>query len=302
MKSHDQNFKNLFSDFPRQALEWILPQAVEELGNIHKIEFLRQEPKKRKLSDPLFILDLSILFHFARKKLLLWLLEFQEEKSKFSAYKIAHYTLDMMEAHPDAVVIPTVLFTDRKKWRGEKDVTGELSSKFGKETFLYFRYVFIRLFEYQAKDYYDSPNPLARILLPKMDYPPEERITVIQKAWKGLYELTNPLLFEKYLDFIDIYAEIKEDEKEMLFHELSQKEETVMLAQYIKQKGYDEGIQQGIQEGIQKGIQEGIRQGKKELKEDMVLRSLKAGLEIELIQKLTGLGKKEILEIQQKKY
>ncbi len=57
-----------------------------------------------------------------------------------------------------------------------------------------------------------------------------------------------------------------------------------MLAQYIKQKGYDEGIQQGIQ----KGIQEGIQKGKKE----MVLRSLDAGLEIEppmseLIKKMT---------------
>ena len=30
---------------------------------------------------------------------------------------LPQYTTDMMEAYPDALVVPTVLFTDRKKWR-----------------------------------------------------------------------------------------------------------------------------------------------------------------------------------------
>ena len=50
-ESHDHNFKNLFADFPKEALEWILPEAAKIFGAVLKIEFVRQEPKKRRLSD-----------------------------------------------------------------------------------------------------------------------------------------------------------------------------------------------------------------------------------------------------------
>ena len=30
-ESHDHNFKNLLADFPKEALDWILPEAAEEL-------------------------------------------------------------------------------------------------------------------------------------------------------------------------------------------------------------------------------------------------------------------------------
>lgn len=34
-----------------------------------------------------------------------------------------------------------------------------------------------------------------------------------------------------------------------------------MLAQYIRNKGYEDGVLQGIQQGVQQGIQQGIQQG-----------------------------------------
>ena len=44
-------------------------------------------------------------------------------------------------------------------------------------------------------------------------------------------------LFDKYVDFIDIYAQITEQEQERLYHNIIQHEETAMLAQYIRNKG-----------------------------------------------------------------
>jgi len=32
MTSHDHNFKNVFLDFPKEALEWLLPEVSKELG------------------------------------------------------------------------------------------------------------------------------------------------------------------------------------------------------------------------------------------------------------------------------
>ncbi len=36
-ESHDQHFKNLFFDFPKEALEWILPQAIQTWGAVQRV-------------------------------------------------------------------------------------------------------------------------------------------------------------------------------------------------------------------------------------------------------------------------
>ena len=241
--SHDHNFKNLFLDFPKDALKWLLPQVLQAYGDIRHIEFIRQEPKKYRLSDSYRALDLPILFTFEHLKIILWLVEFQEDKHKFSIYKLLHYVTDMMEAHPKAVVVPTVLFTDRRKWR--EDVALKLEAELCGEIFLQFKYLKIKLYNYHARDYYHSDNPLIKILLPKMKYMPDERTEMICEAYKGLFQLATPMLFDKYVDFIDIYAEVLEEEREHIVCELNTKKETVMLAQYIKDKGIQEGIPLG---------------------------------------------------------
>ena len=261
-KSHDHNFKNLLADFPKEALEWILPKAREKFGEVLKIEFIRQEPKKRRLSDTHLALDMPILFSFEKGQILLWLVEFQEDKSRFSIHRLLKYTTDSAEAYPKATVIPTVLFTDRRKWHKNKVILRHLNIEFGGRTFLHFEYVFVKLFDLNARDYYHSSNPLIKILLPKMNYEPEERAEVIRQALLGLYKLVTPMLFDKYSDFIDIYAEIRDDERESLCQEIDghKEEGSAMLMQYMR----DKFSQEGKQEGKREGRQEGKREGKQE--------------------------------------
>ena len=259
MQPHDHHFKNLFLDFPGEALSWLLPEAIHNYGKLRHIEFVRQQPGKRKLSDHSLELDMPILFTFEAGKILLWLVEFQEDKRRFSIYRLLRYVTDLMEGYPSATVIPTVLFTAREKWK--KDVHRQLESQFGDRVFLHFEFQLIRLFDYSARDYYTNTNPLLKILLPKMDFRKEDRLEVIRQAYQGLYKLATPILFDKYIDFIDIYAEITEDEKETVYQDLNEHRETAMLAQYIKNKGFKEGIQQGMQQGIQQGMQQGMQQG-----------------------------------------
>jgi hypothetical protein len=49
----------------------------------------------------------------------------------------------------------------------------------------------------------------------------------------------------RYVDFIDVYAGIREDEREAIFREITEQEDTIMLAQYIKDKGFQEGKLEG---------------------------------------------------------
>ncbi|WP_045220277.1 hypothetical protein [Desulfonatronum thioautotrophicum] len=91
--SHDHNFKNVFLDFPRESLELFYPQALELYGELQEISFVRQEPRKHHLSDSGLALDMPILFRFTRGALVLWLVEFQEDKGKFSIYKLLRYLI-----------------------------------------------------------------------------------------------------------------------------------------------------------------------------------------------------------------
>ncbi|MDY0222759.1 MAG: Rpn family recombination-promoting nuclease/putative transposase [Desulfobacterium sp.] len=261
MKTHDHNFKNLFLDFPKEALKWFFPQAEETWGKVLDVKFVRQEPKKHNLSDSSLELDMPILFKFKDQQLLLWLVEFQEDKGKFSIYKLLRYTTDLMEAHPKALVIPTVLFTDRKKW--QKSVLQQLHTKFNDRTFLHFEYIFHKLFDLNARDYYNVNNPLVKILLPKMHYKKEERLEVIRQAYSGLFQLASSGLFDKYLDFIDIYAEIGAHEQVRLYNEIVQHKETAMLAQYIRDKGRIEGEREGEKRGEKRGEKKGEKRGEK---------------------------------------
>ena len=295
MISHDHNFKNIFLDFPRESLDWLLPEAMTHLGAVQSFEFIRQEPKKQKLKDGHLSLDMPILFRFEKGEVVLWLVEFQEDKQKFSIHRLLRYATDLMESHPKARVVPTVLFTRREKWK--KTVARELESRLGDRVFLHFEYQLVRLFDYEAQDHYDVPNPVVKILLPKMHYRPEERGKVIRKAWVGLYQLTSLAMFDKYVDFIDTYAAISEDEKEALLKEITEEEDTVMLAQHIKEKGIQEGVILGREEGILLGEKKGRVEGSLVTLRAMVVNASRQGLAEDMIARIAGLDVASVKKI-----
>jgi len=70
---------------------------------------------------------------------------------------------------------------------------------------------------------------VVKILLSKMNYKKDERIEVIRQAYSGLFQLASHGLFDKYVDFIDMYAEVSKEEQENLYHEIIQHKETAMV-------------------------------------------------------------------------
>ena len=106
----------------------------------------------------------------------------------------------------------------------------------------------------RVHQYYNVENPVVKILLPKMSYERNARIEVIRRAYVGLYQLASTALFNKYVDFIDVYAKISPEDQGTLYQEIIDHQETAMLAQYIREKGKQEGLQQGKLEGLKQGI------------------------------------------------
>jgi len=108
-----------------------------------------------------------------------------------------------MEAHPDAQAIPTVLYIPIAQ-TGVKMLSANCKKKVNDRLFLYFQYVFFKLFDFNARDYYNINNSVVKILLPKMNYRKDERIEVIRQAYSGLFQLASRMLFDKYVDFTDV--------------------------------------------------------------------------------------------------
>jgi hypothetical protein len=88
-----------------------------------------------------------------------------------------------------------------------------------------------------------------------MRYDEAERGEVFRRALKGLFELTSLALFEKYVDFIDLYSSVPEPERLEVFRELEETPDEAMITfkQYLTNKGIQQGIEQGIERGVEQG-------------------------------------------------
>ncbi|WP_295390422.1 transposase [uncultured Thiodictyon sp.] len=81
--------------------------------------------------------------------------------------------------------------------------------------YLSFTYIACELAELPYHAYRESDNLVARLNLPNMRYAPEDRVAVYADAVRGLTTLeADPELQLKYMDFIDIYAALDENEQQ----------------------------------------------------------------------------------------
>jgi len=111
------------------------------------------------------------------------------------------------------------------------------------QCYLHFQYLAWPLFQLQARDDLNSPNLVARLNLPNMAYAPEDKLAVYAQAVRGLLTLEpDPERRVKYLDFIDIYAQLDDHERQLYQQQYAQEADIM--------SGFAERfIQQGLQQG-----------------------------------------------------
>ena len=88
--SHDQNFKNLILDYPRQALEFFAAAKGLDLGQGARITPIRQEQLKSRLGDCFRELDVPVLVEWpdGRREALLFALEEETNPARASTCPI----------------------------------------------------------------------------------------------------------------------------------------------------------------------------------------------------------------------
>ena len=111
-RSHDQNFKNLILDYPRDALAFFAAEEAPAPEDDVRVTPLRQEQLKERLGDRFRELDAPLLVQWTdgRRKAVLFVVEEETEPRRFSPYRLAHYCLDLAQMFETDRVVPVTIF------------------------------------------------------------------------------------------------------------------------------------------------------------------------------------------------
>ncbi|WP_295883691.1 hypothetical protein [uncultured Thiohalocapsa sp.] len=245
--SHDQNFKNLIVDYPHQAVQFFAADEAAHVDQSVRIIPIREEQLKDRLGDRFRELDTPLLVEWpdGRRTALLFVLEEETDTSKFSIHRLAHYCLDLAELFETDRVVPVAIFLR------DGDPAASLTLGGDRYDFLTFRYLACALPDLPWEAWRDSDNIVARVNLPNMRYAPSERVAVYALALRGLVQLEpDPEKRLKYADFVDIYANLTDAEREQ--YERDYPEETKTM-QSLTTRMREEGERIGERRGIQLG-------------------------------------------------
>ena len=200
-----------------------------------------------------------------RRETVVFALEEETDGGRFSRHRLAHYCLDLAELFKTNRVAPVSIFL--------RDGPGPETLALGTERgdYLTFHDLSCRLDAMDAGEWRDSDNPVALVNLPNMRRPPGmDRVDVFTHAAHGLRALEpDAAKLAKYVQFIDIYAALTDNEQET--YRRRYPEESRTMAGMI-QRAHDRGMRLGMRQGRDEGIREGRVDGERTVLERLLRR------------------------------
>ena len=125
-------------------------------------------------------------------------------------------------------------------------------------TYLSFRYVKCELSAPPYELWQDSDNIVARLNLPNMRWPKASKVEIYAKAIQGLLSLEPDWnRRRKYVDFVDIYTDLTDNERQ--HYEQEYQQESAEMAGFAE-RFTNIGLERGLEKGREEGREEGRRQ------------------------------------------
>ena len=211
--SHYPHFKDLIIDYPREALELFAPAEAPRPEDAARVVPVREEQLQERLGDLYSPLDVPLLavWDDGRPEALLYLVAVESDRCRFSRHRLAHCCFETADMFRSArvVVVPVVVFLQ------PGSAPGPLMLGTERRTYLRLDYLDCSLGDMPAEDWLDSSNVVARVNLPNMRRPPGlTKVDVYAQAVRGLFDLEqDPDRCVRYMDFIDIYADLTDSER-----------------------------------------------------------------------------------------
>lgn len=145
-----------------------------------------------------------------QREALLFVLEEETNPARFSIHRLAHYTLHLSELFNTQRVVPVVIFL-----HGHENLPQQLHIKSERHSYLQFNYLKTELSQLSAAEYMQSDNLVARLNLPNMQWSGAQKLDVYASAINALLTLEQDVEKQlKYIDFVDIYGNLTEDERQ----------------------------------------------------------------------------------------
>ena len=90
--THDQNFKNLILDYPRQAVALFAASEAQAIDADARVTPVRQEQLQERLGERFRELDIPLLVEWpdGRREAILFVIEEETEPARFSVHRLAH--------------------------------------------------------------------------------------------------------------------------------------------------------------------------------------------------------------------
>ncbi|MFQ5630471.1 MAG: hypothetical protein ACE5I1_16995 [bacterium] len=250
-QSHDQNFKTILVENPWDTITFAMPQCADYFEHAPEIIPIREETLKTFLSDSFLETDVPFLVKYERTGFI-FLIEHKHDKYSFSIYHLARYVTYLQEQYK-CDVIPIVFFANASA--KSKSLEREITSEFMGKRYHYFTYEAVLMKDFKAKDYLDSPNIIARLMLPFMQYSKGKLLEVLDNAVTGVLKLvdaTQGLRQRKYLEFVMQYFKLGKKEWEAYrFYKQEQKQvnEMELITEILRKEGWEKGQEEGREEG-----------------------------------------------------
>ena len=236
---HHPNFKNLILDDPRDALRLFAADEAVVLERA-RIVPIREEQLKERLSERFQALDIPLLLDWpdGRRAAILLVLEEETEGRRFSIDRLAHDGLDLAELFEIDRVVLVVIFLHPGPNRPRELILGGDDAYY-----LTFHSIDCELPALHWTDDRARDNGVARPNLPNMSHPEDDRVAVYAWALRGRLALEpDPERQIKYLEFVDIDANLNEREREGYRHDYPEQHRAMTSFQTrFEQRGIEIG-------------------------------------------------------------
>ena len=248
--SHDQNFKNLILDYPRDALSFFAAPEAPSPEDSVQITPIRQELLQERFGAHYRELDvpLKVEWQDGHRETILFILEEETDWHRFSLHRLGSYCFELAELCKSDCVVPVVIFL-----READSAPTSLSLGPKHQPYVTLDYLACKLKAMPYERWQHSDNLVARLNLPNMHIPAGHEINVYHQAIQGLQKLEPDRDKQaKYVDFIDIYARLTDNQLQQ-WQQQYPEESTTMTG--FAQRYRDEGRQEGERRVLKRQLQ-----------------------------------------------
>ena len=264
----DTTIKEIIKNITRDISKYILKLDIN--GDIKFIdsELSRIEIREADIVVECKLKDEDIILH----------LEIQSSYDAKMARRMLRYYSDIKMIYPQKKIYQYLIYIGENQ-RNMKSNIEDIN--------LNYKFKLINMKDINCEELIKMDTPEALVLAILCDFKDKDKLETIKNMLKKLetYTKDDTKRYANYLLSMEVLTENLKIQNILKEAEKMLREVTVE-----KLSSYQIGKEQGIEQGMQKGMQKGIQQGAI----NIAKTSLKQGLDINTISKITGLSIKEI--------